>query len=67
MTMTPYELRFELLQFARDNLTNKYHAEVQRAMDLSSTVPASRDYPTWPTDQRVFDLANEYKKFVDTP
>jgi hypothetical protein len=59
MTKSPYELRYELLAFARDTLTSEYYAKVEVANSLKG------DIPIYPTKENVFALAEEYKNFIE--
>lgn len=57
--MTPFELRYELLQFAHGCLQNEYHSKLEAAKSLEA-VP-----PVYPTKEDVFKLAEEYKNFIE--
>ena len=59
MTKNPFELRYELLAFARDTLTSEYHAKLEEAKVLGSATPK------YPTNDDVFKLAEEYKNFIE--
>lgn len=61
MSKTPYELRYELLQFAHSSLQNEYHSklEVARMTNVKSNMPV------YPTKEDVFALAEEYKSFIE--
>jgi len=59
MTQTPYEIRFNLLMIAKDHLLNEYHAKLNVAQETKS------NYPEFPTDQKIFELAESFKNFVD--
>ena len=70
MTKTPYELRFELLQLAQGTLQSEYFARADHAKYLvsisdKSTHDIEIEFPDYPTTKDIFDLANEYKKFID--
>ena len=57
---TPYELRFDLLQYARMNLMEKYYLDY----DLYKEGKIS-DKPELPSTETVFDLAEQYKSFIE--
>lgn len=59
-TKNPYELRYDLLQFARMDLMEKYYV----AMDLYKENKIS-DLPEYPTTEHIFKLAEEYKAFIE--
>ena len=61
MSRTPFELRYELLQFAHGCLQNEYHSklEVARMTNVKSNMPV------YPTKEDVFALADEYKNFIE--
>jgi len=61
---TPYELRFDLLTFARDTLEAEYHAALNVAMERNK-LHQRTDLPTYPTHKQIFDLAEEYKNFIE--
>ena len=63
MTKSPYELRYELLAFARDTLTSEYHAKLEEAKHFP--VNGRLLMPKYPTNDDVFKLAEEYKNFIE--
>lgn len=63
MTKNPYEIRFDLLCFARDTLTSEYYAKVEEAKSFPSKITG--DLPKYPTNDDVFKLAEEYKNFIE--
>ena len=63
MTKNPYELRYELLAFARDTLTSEYYAKVEEAKCFP--VNGRLLMPKYPTNDDVFKLAEEYKSFIE--
>jgi len=74
MTKSPYELRFDLLQFAYTTLTGEYYANLEQAKYLQSLISEGKiansgehilDLPTYPSISEVFDLADKYKAFID--
>ena len=67
MTMTPYELRFALLNFAQSQLSSEYYAELERAREIQDvaereTVISRLKYFT---KDDIFKLAEDLKSFVD--
>ena len=60
MSMTPFELRFNLLNFAQNNLQTEYHCKLEERR-----VQGSIDIPPYPTKEQVFALAEEYRAFVE--
>ena len=63
MTKSPYELRFELLAFARDSLTSYYYAKIEEAKNFPTK--GGVVLPKYPTNDDVFVLAEEYKNFIE--
>lgn len=59
--MTPYELRYELLQFAHTSLQNEYHSK----LDVAKATNLKANMPDYPTKEDVFALAEEYKNFIE--
>ena len=61
MSKNPFELRYELLAFARDSLTSEYYAKVEEAkvLGLKNTVIK------FPSKDDIFTLAEEYKNFIE--
>jgi len=51
--MNPYELRFQMLNTARDMLEQEYHAKA-----------AAGESPTWPTLEQVLERAKALNAFV---
>lgn len=60
----PFELRFDLLTFARDTLESEYHALMNAAME-SNRLGNKTDLPPYPTRKQIFDLAEEYRNFIE--
>ena len=63
MTMTPFEVRQNLLDRAYDYLIQKYHAELAQA-DLLKDTDTIKNLK-FPTTDEILALANIYKNFVD--
>jgi hypothetical protein len=64
MNKSPYELRYELLAFARDSLTSEYYAKVEERK-IQGSFGKSIDIQPYPTKEQVFALAEEYKNFIE--
>ncbi|CAB5221104.1 hypothetical protein UFOVP247_83 [uncultured Caudovirales phage] len=68
MTKTPFEIRFDLLNFAQSQLTGQYYADLERAREIRDeaereTVISQLNYPT---KSDIVFLAEELKNFVDS-
>ena len=67
MGITPYEQRFNYYMAARDQLTQRYHAELEKvqitANDQKSIL--SNILPKYPTADEIFSLAEEIKSFAE--
>jgi hypothetical protein len=64
MSMTPFELRFNLLNFAQNNLVAEYHCKLEERRIQGSFGKAVEITP-YPTKEEVFALAEEYRAFVE--
>ena len=64
MSMTPFELRFNLLNFAQNNLQTEYHCKLEERR-VQGSLGQSIDIPPYPTKEQVFALAEEYRAFVE--
>lgn len=60
----PYELRFDLLTFSRDTLESQYHAQLNAALE-SIRLGKTAELPTFPTRKEIFELAEEYRNFIE--
>lgn len=75
MTKSPYELRFELLQFAHSTLQSEYFSQLEQTKYLQSLISEGKlggpdevhnlDLPRYPTLEEIFELADKYKAFID--
>ena len=64
--MTPYELRYQLLQTAQERLTQRYHADMEQWREMKQMDPASNTpLPTFPSEEDIFLLAEKIKTFVE--
>lgn len=75
MTMTPYEIRLELLKMAqqmmeseyfsnRDRLTNEWHMKVEAAKHRGETPPEHPIYPSYPSEADIITKAQTLNGFV---
>ena len=71
MSKTPYEIRFDLLQLARDILSQPIYEEVNARKEkwhgLSDSLRNTTEYPTMPTfpsSAEIITKAEELNKFV---
>jgi len=66
---TPYDLRFNLVHFARDQLNAEYHAAMERIVFSYPEISTERTQLIsalkYPTKSDIINLAEEIKKFVD--
>ena len=63
MNKSPYELRYELLAFARDSLTSEYYAKVEEAQNFPNKL--GNGVLKYPSKDDIFALAEEYKNFIE--
>lgn len=75
MSMTPYEIRLELLKMAKDMLTDDYHTkrdslqqlwhtQVDSAKIAGSTSPDYPALPAFPTEDEIVKKAEALNQFV---
>ncbi len=66
---TPYDLRFNLIHFAKTQLNDEYQAALERIMlsfpDESSHRTESISALKYPTKDDILKLAEELKAFTD--
>ena len=64
MTRNPYELRMECLQMAESRLHQRYDEKKQRYefLDEKGIIQDRNDYPTYPTDNEIDELADRLIK-----
>lgn len=70
MSKTPYELRFDLLQLARNHLIEQFHTTLDGTKFAAGdgTVHGSDVLLTlkaYPTMEDIYNLAHEMKNFVE--
>lgn len=75
MSMTPYELRLQLLTMAKDMLTDDFHSkrqsivetwhtEVEAAKIAGTPSPTTPVFPPYPTEQEIIAKAQTLNDFV---
>ncbi len=75
MSMTPYEIRLELLKMAKDMLTDDYHtkrdalnqqwhSQVDAAKIAGTTSPDFPALPPFPTEEEIVKKAEALNQFV---
>jgi hypothetical protein len=75
MTMTPYEIRLELLKMAqqmleseyfsnKDRLTNDWHMRVEAAKHRGEVPPDHPIYPAYPSENDIIAKAQTLNGFV---
>lgn len=75
MSMTPYEIRLELLKMAKDMLTDDYHtkrdalnqqwhSQVDAAKIAGTTSPDFPALPAFPTEEEIVKKAEALNQFV---
>ena len=71
----PYEIRLELLNMAKDNLTqqfysqkealnNAWQAKVSAAMENKGLIPEHPKMPDFPSEEQIIEKAMILEKFV---
>ena len=70
MSKTPYEIRFELINYARGQLSDTYFAAMERIRETTAEHSIERtaliNALTYPTNEQIMSLANELKTFIDS-
>lgn len=75
MSLTPYEIRLELLKMAKsmleqdyhnkcDKIRNEWNTEVGFAMDGKKDIPVHPAFPSFPSEQEIVDKAKLLNSFV---
>ena len=64
MARNPYELRMECLQMAESRLQHRFDESKQRYefLDEKGIIQDPNDYPTYPTDDEIDELADKLIK-----
>ena len=69
MTKTPYEVRYDLLNFAQSQLTGEYFASMERIRDTTEQNSPNRisamNKFKYPTKSDIILLAEELKTFIE--
>lgn len=61
---TPYELRFDLLSFAKDHLSTAYYASLEQINVQKDLGMKPEQMPTFPTPEEIMNLAEKLKQFI---
>jgi hypothetical protein len=66
MTKTPFEIRFDLLNFAQNQLTSEYYAALERAREIRDETERETAISklNFPKKSDIVLLAEELKNFV---
>jgi hypothetical protein len=69
MTKTPYEIRYDLLNYAMSQLTGEYFAAMERIRDTTEPNSPNRisamNKLKYPTKSDIILLAEELKTFIE--
>lgn len=68
MSKTPYEIRLELLQLAKDRASEEHRSEWEKAAkraELEESTQSLNEVPEYPTVDKLLLEAEKLKKFVD--
>jgi len=70
MTKTPFEIRFDLLNFAQSQLSSEYYASLElvreKTLENSNERRIAAENLKYPTKDDIIKLASELKEFVDS-
>lgn len=64
---TPYELRFQIFETAKQTLADEYWASISRRdslINVAASMDLVPDYPEYPTMEDVMDRAKIINEFV---
>jgi hypothetical protein len=75
MSMTPFEIRLELLKMAKDMLTEEYYGQrevisnnwqtlIENARLKGETPPSHPGFPAYPIEAQILQKAAELNSFV---
>jgi hypothetical protein len=64
--MTPYELRFEIFKQAYAHANDEYVASYNVVDNHNQNTESKWDYPTFPSYEKIEDLAFKINEFVST-
>lgn len=64
---TPFELRFDALELARDYLTQSYYAQMElvERQTTAGLELVKEMFPAFPTPTSIMELADTLKDFID--
>lgn len=65
MTKNPYEIRFDLLNFAQSQLSQEYYSKMEKIRMQKEYNMTLDDIPIYPTKLDIVNLAEELKQFID--
>lgn len=69
MTTTPFELRQNMLHFAKDSLVGEYYAKLERIREMTKEDSEERQAMVsqlkYPDTSDIISLASQFKEFVD--
>jgi len=64
--MTPYELRFEIFKQAYAHANDEYLAAYNIVDNHNQNTENKRNYPTFPSYERIEELAEKINNFVSS-
>ncbi len=64
MPSNPYEMRWETYTRAEDLLTNRFNSLQLKYNDLVEKGKEPGEYPEFPTDDDIFNLAQRMRNYV---
>jgi hypothetical protein len=67
MTKTPFEIRFDMVQMAQNQLQNEYYAKLEQAREIQNAElrEAAIKELKYPCKEDILFLAEELKAFID--
>ena len=67
MTKTPFEIRFDMVQMAQNQLQNEYYAKLERAREIQNAEwrEAAIKELKYPLKEDILFLAEDLKTFID--
>ena len=67
MAKTPFELRYDALQLARNHMMERFYADldIYRTNSERGVSIKTLTLPEYPTPEDVMELATKFKDFVD--
>lgn len=64
--MTPFELRFQILNQAMSYAMDKYHSEFNAVEEWNKNNSVKKEYPEFPTYENMEFFANKIRTFVES-